>query len=99
MVEKKRIIQKKAAEVEERHTGSLTRLENFEVFVPGTDVMISKIFSLKNCGKIGIFVQNFYTISIITLFFLRNVSFFSQKSKNLTKNNDHNIDPWNQTFC
>jgi hypothetical protein len=82
MVEKKRIIQKKAAEVEERHTGSLTRLENFEVFVPGTDVMISKIFSLKNCGKIGIFVQNFYTISIITLFFFKKrVIFFAKKQK------------------
>jgi hypothetical protein len=64
---------------------------------PGTDVMILKIFLLKNIAKILAFLAHttasFCKTFIKTLVFEKNANFFRRKSAKIAENYDHNIDP------
>jgi hypothetical protein len=66
--------------------------------VSWTDVMISKIFSLKNLAKkLSFLTQNkatFYNNLIITFVFKKNANFFRRKLGKIVENCDHNINPW-----
>jgi hypothetical protein len=67
-------------------------------FLPGTDVMILKIFFPKiSAKKLAFLTQNkakLCKILIITLVFEKNVNFFLRKLSKIAENCDHNIDPW-----
>jgi hypothetical protein len=65
--------------------------------VPGTDVMILKIFSPNfSAKKLAFLIENkdkLCKILIITLFFEKNAILCRNLSK-IAENCDHNIDPW-----
>jgi hypothetical protein len=80
-----------------RQTGDVIKVD-----IPGTDVMILKLFSPKiSAKKLAFLTQNkdkLCKILIITLVFEKNANFFRRKVSKIAENCAHNIDPWVARF-